>query len=76
MKLIPEWKVILKRAYSVRWLLVGAMFTGLEATLPFFTKIFTLSTQQFAALTFIIIVGAFVSRFVLQRNISGGSDGE
>lgn len=69
-RLIPEWKEVLLYAYSVKWLIVGAIFSGLEAILPIFSTWFEMSPQRIAAITFFIIGGAFFSRFVVQKQIA------
>ncbi len=67
MKLIPDWKKVLTKAASVRWMLVAMLFTGAEAALPFFTGYFDLDPRWFAGITFGIVAAAFASRLIAQK---------
>ena len=66
-RLIYNWRKVLRNAWSARLMLVAALLTGCEAVLPFVSDSFSRGT--FAALTFFVIVGAFVSRFVVQQDL-------
>jgi len=76
LRLVDNWKKVAKHSSSVRFLLIGGVFAGAEAMLPYAQDVFGLTVKQFAWITFFIIMGAFVSRFVAQKSISGDKDGE
>lgn len=61
----PDWKLVLKRAWSMRFMLLASVFLGIEAVLPLFVDRFPRGI--FAVLTFLSIVGAAVSRVILQN---------
>lgn len=65
MKLITNWKRILKKAWSVRLLIVAALLSGIEVALPFFVD--SLPRGPFAALSFLAVASAFVARLVAQK---------
>lgn len=62
--IVKNWRKVLRKAWSVRFMLLAALLTGLEAVLPFFTPI--QPSPLWALVTFAIVVGAFVARFVAQ----------
>lgn len=66
MRLLPAWKKIVRRAWSIRLALAGAVFAAAEAILPMFSDV--LPRSLFAALSFVAIVGAAVSRVVAQKD--------
>lgn len=74
MKPVKNWRAVLRRAWSVRLMLVAAVLTGLEAILPM------LSTGSnpigFAALNFLVVCGALIARFFAQPSLKQGQDDE
>ena len=67
--LIPNWRKVLRKAWSVRLMIVAALMSGIEIALPFFSDKFPRGV--FAALSFVVVAGAFVARFVAQKELSG-----
>lgn len=70
--MIPEWKQILKRAWSVRLIILAGVLTGLEAVLVFFTPIST--PRWFPLLVFAVTMSALVARLIAQRNLDETAD--
>lgn len=68
MKLITNWKQILKKAWSVRLLIVAALLSGIEVALPFFAD--QVPRGPFAALSFLAVASAFVARLVAQKEFA------
>lgn len=68
MRLSTNWKLILKKAWSVRLLIVAAILSGIEVALPFFAD--TLPRGPFAALSFVAVGMAFVARLVAQKDFA------
>lgn len=68
MKLLPDWKNILQRAWSVRLILLAALLSGAEAILP----VFGAAVPPWA--TFGVVSGALIARFVAQPKMHGGAD--
>lgn len=62
----PEWKNILKRAWSVRFMLLASVFIGAEAIVPLFVD--ALPRGVFAALTFVSIIFGTISRVIVQKD--------
>lgn len=71
--LLPNWKAVLKRAWSIRLLLVAGLLSGIEAALPFITFI-PIPQGYLALLAFIATGGAFITRLLAQKNMES-SDG-
>lgn len=70
--LIPDWKNILRRAWSARLMIVAAVMSGFEIVLPFYSD--ALPRGAFAGLSFLAVSGAFVARFVAQKGLTNGND--
>lgn len=70
MNLVDDAKIILRKAWSVRLMLLAAVLTGTEAILPFFTP--RDPSIGFAVLTFIVVCAALVARFVAQPEMHDG----
>lgn len=66
-RLIPNAKRTLRKAWSVRLMIVAAVLTGAEAIMPFFSD--SISRGTFAVVSFLVIVGAFISRFIVQKEL-------
>lgn len=68
MKLIKNWRDILKHAWSVRLLYLAAMLSGIEVALPLLgTDAMPFSKWCFALINLLIVAAAFVARIVAQR---------
>ena len=67
--LIPNWRKVLRKAWSVRLMILTALLNGAEIVLPLFSDKFPRGV--FAALSFVVVAGAFVARFVAQKELSG-----
>lgn len=64
MRLLPDWKRIARRAWSIRLSIIAAMLSGAEVVLPLFIDV--LPRNLFASLSFVAVVGAAVARVVYQ----------
>lgn len=71
MRLIDNWRRVLKRAWSVRILALAAVFSGLEVALPFFDGTLPLTDRQRGAVYFAVTVAALVARFLAQSTPTG-----
>ena len=67
MKLIDDWKKILKKAWSIRLLVIAGLLSGVEIILPLLVDSFP--KGGFAALSFIFTAAAFVARIVAQKGL-------
>lgn len=67
MQLYPNWKEIARRSWSLRFIILAGILSGLEVILPFFAN--DIPRNLFAILSFICVCAAFVARLVAQRGI-------
>lgn len=67
MNLIPDWKIVARKAWSVRLMALASILSGCEAVLPYAE--FILPRGSFALLSFIVVSLALLARFVAQRDI-------
>jgi hypothetical protein len=67
MTLLPDWKRIAKKAWSVRLMALASVLSGCEAILPYAE--FLLPRGSFAALSFVIVTAALASRFFVQKSM-------
>lgn len=70
MKVIPNAKAVLKKAWSVRLGIVAGLFSGLEIIVPLFIDVIPRNT--FAVLSFVTVMGAVIARFVAQPGMRDG----
>lgn len=68
MELLPDWKRIARRAWSIRLSIIAAMLSGAEVVLPLFIDV--LPRNLFASLSFVAVVGAAVARVVSQPRMN------
>ena len=62
--LLPDWRCILRRAWSIRFSLLAALFTAAEVVVPIFGDV--LPRSMFVLLAFAASIGATVARIVAQ----------
>jgi hypothetical protein len=65
--LIPNWRKVAKKAWSVRLLAAASVLTGCEAVLPFAGELLPRGTT--AVITFVIVTSALLLRFVAQKEL-------
>ena len=67
MRLYDNWKEILRKAWSIRFMIIAAVLSGIEVILPFFNE--SIPKNVFAALSFVFVSAAFIARLVAQRDV-------
>jgi hypothetical protein len=67
MKLYPNWKEILVKAWSIRFMLMAGVLSGIEVVLPLFHD--SIPKNIFAALSLVFVTSALVARLVAQRDV-------
>lgn len=70
MKPVANWRAVLKRAWSVRLMLLAGLLSGLEVALPLLGDRLPIPAGAFAALSGLTVAGAFVTRLFAQKGIS------
>lgn len=67
MKLDTGWKTILRKAWSIRLIVLAGVLSGVEVVIPYFDGY--LPHGVFAALSTITVASAFVARIVAQKDV-------
>jgi hypothetical protein len=62
-----DWKQILRKAWSVRLIILAGLFSALEVVVPLFDDAFPRNT--FAVLSGITTAAALIARVMMQRNM-------
>lgn len=62
---IPDWHFVLTRAWSVRFMVLAAILSGLEVALPYIPL--SVPDRTFAILSGVVTAAALISRFVAQQ---------
>ncbi|QKD00041.1 DUF7940 domain-containing protein [Mesorhizobium sp. NZP2298] len=72
MKLLPNWRDVLTRAWSARLNALALLFTALEVALPLLDGYVDIPRGIFASLSGITAAAGFYARLVVQRNLPHG----
>lgn len=67
MQLYNNWKEILTKAWSIRFILLAGVLSGIEVILPYFAD--DIPRGIFATLTLLSVSGAFISRLIAQKDM-------
>ena len=64
MTLLPEWKWLIRKTWSIRLVILSALLSGFEVILPLFVD--TIPRNLFAALSMCSAIAAGIARVVAQ----------
>lgn len=64
MTLLPEWKWLIRKTWSIRLVILSAVLSGIELILPLFVD--TIPRSLFAALSMCSAIAAGIARVVAQ----------
>jgi hypothetical protein len=67
MKLYDNWKDLIRRAWSIRLMVVAGILSAVEVVLPLFAD--DIPRGLFAALSGVTVAAAFVARLVAQQDL-------
>ena len=67
MKLYPNWKEIIRKAWSIRLAMLATLFSLVQVVIPIYADV--LDRDTFAILTAISTVGVIVARLVWQEDV-------
>ena len=68
MTLVPNWKAIVRKAWSVRLILLAGLLSGVEAAMPFIND--QMPRGVFAVASLLVTGAAFVARILAQQDIN------
>ena len=66
-KLYPNWKEIIRKAWSIRLALLATIFSVAQAIVPIYADV--LSREVFAILTAVSAIGVIIARIVFQQDV-------
>lgn len=69
MQLLPDWRAVLRHAWSVRLIILAGLFSGVEVALPFLDGVLDVPAGVFAALSAVATCGAFITRIIAQKEL-------
>ncbi|KFL31746.1 hypothetical protein JP75_06710 [Devosia riboflavina] len=69
MKLLPDWRKVLVRAWSMWALAISILLSALEVALPFLQDFLPLRPGAFAVLIFLTVIAAAIARLLVQKDI-------
>ena len=72
--LIANWRSVLKRAWSVRLMLLAGLLSGAEIALPIIDQAVVIPRGIFAALSGLTTMAAMVARFIAQQSVEKPSE--
>lgn len=67
MRLYDNWREIMRRSWSLRFIILAGLLSGCEIVLPLFAD--QLPRNLFAVLSFAAVSAAFIARLVAQKGI-------
>lgn len=67
MRVKDDWRNVVRKAWSVRFMVLAFLFTMAEVMLPFFSD--AVPPRTFAVLSGLAVAGAFVSRLIAQKDM-------
>jgi hypothetical protein len=70
MKPASNWPEILRKAWSIRFILAAGLLSGLEIIVPLLPHLIPIPRGTFAVLSFFATAAAFVARLVAQQNLN------
>ncbi|PRD42191.1 hypothetical protein C5748_17145 [Phyllobacterium phragmitis] len=68
--LVKNWRDVLRRAYSIRLMIIAAILSGVEVALPLLDGLLPIPPGVFAALSGLTVAAAFVARVCAQKGLS------
>ena len=76
MNLVPNWRRVLKRAWSIRLMILAALLSGVEVILGFPDIEQRLDWQPgiFAGLSALVTAGALIARLLAQNGVTDEND--
>lgn len=69
MSLVSNWQAVMTRAWSVRFIVLAAMLSGVEVTIQYLDGFLGIPQNLFAALSGLASAAALVARVVAQESI-------
>nr|WMC97961.1 hypothetical protein RAR13_04390 [Aminobacter aminovorans] len=72
MKIVANWRAVLRCAWSIRLMILAGLLSGIEVALPLLDGLLPIPPGVFAALSGLTVAAAFIARLVAQKGLSDG----
>ena len=69
-RLHPEWRKLLRHAWSIRFMALAAVFSGLEVAMACLADNPPIDRIIFASISCLVSVGAFAFRLIAQKEFA------
>lgn len=69
-RVVKDWHWLLTKSWSLRFVILAAVLSGIEVGFSFFTDNPPLPRGVFAGLSSVVTIAAFGARFIAQRDES------
>lgn len=70
--ILPGWRKVVCKAWSIRLAAAAALFSGIEVIMPFLETAMLVPRGVFAALSGGVTIAAVAARIMVQAELSGG----
>ena len=67
MQLVPNWKAVLQKSWSIKLMAAAGLLSGAEAALPYLDSFLPIPQGLFAGLSLVVTAAAFVARLLAQQ---------
>ncbi len=74
MRLVSNWRRVLRYAWSIRLMILAGALSGLEIALPLIDEIVAIPRGVFAGLSGLTVATAFVARLIAQQSVHGDDE--
>jgi len=74
MTLVANWRAVIRRAWSLRFIALAFLFSLAEVALPAFDGALPIPPRSFALICAFASAGAFVARIVAQNSLPEDDD--
>lgn len=72
MKLVDDWKPLLKKAWSLRLIAISVVLMGVDTAMPFFAP--EHPSRAFAYSAMVVSIFASIARLMPQKGLANGTD--
>jgi hypothetical protein len=72
MRLLPNWRAVLRHSWSVKLIAIAGLLSGLEAAFLVAGNFRGWPAGAFAAVSALTAAGAFVARLLAQKSLTRG----
>lgn len=74
MRLLDNWREVFRKAWSIKFMLLAGLLSGVEVVMSILQPSNTLPLGVFAALAGVVTSAALVARLLAQNEADGGDD--